>query len=285
MTLDTNCLLVGLTIRSWGAEAKDRKVTREVADNHGVASSVGRYTKKLIDCPIIKTIQQIASRARLDHYFLTLPWSQEGTRILPAQLWDTWAEKFHANKLDYDEQVDLFIADYTGLIAEAEVRLNGLFNAADYPPVEEIRHRFSFEKTVSALPNANDFRVQLSRTDVDQIKADIAAQTKTAISDAMSNTVERMKNVVEHMIERLTTQTGGKAAVFRDTLVENVRDLVAIVPKLNVVGNPEMDRMAREMEDKLCRYDADALREDATLRISVADEAAAIYEKLKAMGG
>jgi hypothetical protein len=285
MTLDVTCMLASLHIRSWGAEIKDRKISQDVADQHSTANNVGRYVKKLVAREAIQQIQRIASAARAAYYFNTLPWTNDGARILPASMWMEYTAKMSQYKTAYFDQVDAFVADYPNLVTEAQTRLNGMFKQTDYPDVGEIKNRFDFDFSISTLPNANDFRVQLARADVDQIKADIERRTTTAITDATRDTVKRMADVVEHLAERLTSYSGGRTGAFRDTLVDNVRDLVLIVPKLNITADPEMDRLAQEMDAKLCKYDASALREDVSLRVSVADEASAILAKLKAMGG
>jgi hypothetical protein len=71
-------------------------------------------------------------------------------------------------------------------------------------------------------------------------------------------------------------QGGDRAeGIFRDSLVENVRELVAVLPSLNITGDPTLAAVAARME-ALCRDDADELRDNAAARASVAAEADAI---------
>lgn len=282
--LDQTCMLASLTIRSWTAEAKDRKITREVADQHGTAENAGRYTKKLIAEGAIKAIQSIASAARADHYTMTLPWSNEGARILPAVLWDDYSQKMSAHRLAYKEQVDQFVANYDGLVDEARRRLNGMFNDNDYPNVNEVRYRFGFAVKVTPVPTARDFRVSLAGPDVEQIRADIEAQTREAMTLAQQDVRQRLSDAVSHMAERLGQYDGGKRGSFRDTLVDNVRDLVVLLPKLMIQPDDAFIQLVREADSKLTRYDAEALRKDEAVRSSVQAEAAQIYAKLQRLG-
>ena len=48
MNLSDRALLVQLSISQWTARKFDKKVTNDVANTHGVASSAGRYNKALL---------------------------------------------------------------------------------------------------------------------------------------------------------------------------------------------------------------------------------------------
>jgi hypothetical protein len=84
------------------------------------------------------------------------------------------------------------------------------------------------------------------------------------------------------MSERLRAYNGTKEGSFRDSLVDNVRDLVDLLPRLNVTADPVLDNTAQKMRDMLCAYDAQLLREDTNLRHTVAKSA---DEILSAMAG
>jgi hypothetical protein len=67
--------------------------------------------------------------------------------------------------------------------------------------------------------------------------------------------------------------------VFHDTLVDNVRDLVALLPGLNIMNDQRLADIATRMQG-LCRDDADTLRDNPTARASVAAEADAILREV-----
>jgi hypothetical protein len=53
---------------------------------------------------------------------------------------------------------------------------------------------------------------------------------------------ERLHKAIAHMHERLADPKAG----FHDTLVGNLRELLAVLPALNITKNPELDRIARD---------------------------------------
>ena len=83
--LSTKVMLVDLSISFWTAKKYDRKVSKEVADNHKTTEKVGRYRKNLMmDAPSLEAISKAMGAAHTEHYKRTLPWSDGGVRILTA---------------------------------------------------------------------------------------------------------------------------------------------------------------------------------------------------------
>ncbi|MBX8803295.1 hypothetical protein HBA92_21450 [Ochrobactrum sp. MR28] len=67
--------------------------------------------------------------------------------------------------------------------------------------------------------------------------------------------------------------------VFRDSLVENIRDLITVLPALNITGDPELTAMAEKLKP-LAEHNASTLRDNPTIRRDVADEAAKIFQSV-----
>ena len=76
-------LCVQLNISCWEARRQDKKVNREVAEAHGTPTSVGRYHKDLLpDCEEHQAILKIRNAWRVWHYDQTLPWGNDGSRVI-----------------------------------------------------------------------------------------------------------------------------------------------------------------------------------------------------------
>ena len=96
---------------------------------------------------------------------------------------------------------------------------------------------------------------------------------------------ERVHSAVSRMSRNLNSYgtdpaTGRIVHPFRDSMVENLRALVEVLPKLNVSGDPHLDDMRQRLVQALCPHDAQELRDDAGLRRSVASEADAILDAM-----
>src|SRR6267154_1295463 len=93
--LSERAMLVSLNIRAWAAARTDKKITAEIASTHAVDERrAGRYRKNAIDikAPTFVAVGSAASELRKKHYFYTLPWSQDGARILPAAMFDEYSK-------------------------------------------------------------------------------------------------------------------------------------------------------------------------------------------------
>ena len=82
----------------------------------------------------------------------------------------------------------------------------------------------------------------------------------------------RLYDVTNHMASRLADPE----ARFHGTLVSNVSDLVELLPRLNIVGDPHLASLTEQVRKQLCQHSADLLRNSPTTRLETAASAAAI---------
>jgi hypothetical protein len=156
-----------------------------------------------------------------------------------------------------------------------------MFNEKDYPNNSHIAEKYAFEIQIDPLPDESDFRVTLQAEEVEAICRDIKKRSEIAYEEAMKDLWQRLYKGVEHMAERLKNTD----AVFRNSLVHNLCELCAILPRLNVSNSKELEEMRRKVEERLCHFDPDVLRTDKSKRTEVATDAAAILDAMKGYMG
>src|SRR5258708_20349767 len=96
-SLSSRAMLCSLSISMWSARIHDRAISEEIATLHRASANAGRYNKLLLPKTALEEIQKIAQEARQEHYFMTLPWGDDGYRVLPAAAYMDHAEKLRAN--------------------------------------------------------------------------------------------------------------------------------------------------------------------------------------------
>lgn len=272
-------MLVDLTIKKWSAAKHDKKISAEVADNHGADADSGRYNKRLIAKDALAAIKKIAGEAMDDHYAMTLPWMDAGARMLPSAAYFSYEATMRAHGERFEAAVAQFVTDYPSHRAQARINLNGLFSETDYPHESEIKSRFTFGFNFFPLPSASDFRVNLGALEIDRIRQQIENSTQAAFEDAVKDVYNRIGNVVGHMAGRLrayNVTADGVEHPFRDSMVENVRELAALLPALNVTEDAGIAQVSASIAQELCTYDADTLRASQNAREKTADAADAI---------
>ncbi len=285
--LAEKAMLARLNITSWTARRLDKQVTQEVNDSHGAAGDAGRYNKLLISKEALADIVRLDNEARTYFYTKTLPWHDEGARLLPAAISSEVIARLRQFRLDRESAVDNFAANYDVFKQDAKRRLNGLFKDSDYPPCNEISKRFRFNVGIDPVPDSGDFRVALASEQAEDIRAEIEARATAAIETAQRDCFERVAEYVGRMVDRLRSfkpgENGQRAqGIFRDSLVSNLQELADLLPGLNVTGDARIDSLADLIRGKLCVETPETLRENPAVRESVANEAAAILEHVNA---
>lgn len=281
-SLSSRAMLCSLSISMWSARKHDRDASEEIAARHGAQLDSGRYHKLLLPKKALLEVQQVISEARQEHYFVTLPWDDNGYRVLPAAVYIDHTRKMAGLAKRFESAVATLVAQFATLVEDARIRLGGLFRANDYPTVEELRAKFSFETKVLPLPDAGDFRVALGDEDRDRIKRQITAAVEASLHIAGRELWFRLYEAVKHMSDRLAAYKVTDLGVehpFRDTVVTNLVKLTDVLPKLNITHDPELERMAEQVRSSLL-VDPKELREFESVRSKTADAAAAIAQRM-----
>jgi hypothetical protein len=281
-TLSSRAMLCSVSISQWSASKHDKQASEEIALQHGAQPDAGRYNKLLIPKENLAELQRIAGEARREHYFMTLPWDDNGYRVLPAAVYMEHTEKQRRYGQEFMTAVDLFATQFDRLVLESRARLGGLFRVEDYPTSKEIRDKFSFDVKVMPLPDANDFRVSLGDAEKDRIKRQITASVEASLSIASRDLWQRMYEAVSHMAERLSAYKANEEGVehpFRDSIVTNLVKLVDVMPRLNITGDTELERLTEQVRTSLL-IDPKELRKSDDVRAETAKTAAKIAEQM-----
>lgn len=276
--LKDDAMIVRLSISQWTARKFDKTATAKVAADYSVASTAGRYNKVLIAKEAIQNITQAASAARTFHYINTLPWDDGGGRILPAANFLTYSKEMRKLKEQFEKAIRDFIGNYDAYRTEASKALGKMFDPADYPGTQEIATKFRFGTDIEPVPSSDDFRVALQTSDAAKIKKEIETRITERVAEATRDLYMRLNDVLSKFAEKLAD----KDAVFRDSLVENIVDLVNLLPKLNISNDSKLDNLCKETKKKLCAMEPESLRKDAKVRSTAAKDAQAILDKMSA---
>ena len=274
--LRDEAMIVRLSISQWTARKFDKSVSQKVADDYAVDAEVGNYNKVLIAKEAIQTITQAVSATRSFHYENTLPWDDGGGRILPSKNFLTYSKEMRKLKQRFDEAIKDFMENYEEYREDARLRLNSMFCAADYPGRREIGRKFDFSTDIDPVPSGKDFRVSLQSKDMTRIQKQLEKRVEERVIEATKDLYVRLNEVVQKFADKLSD----KEAIFRDSLVENVVELVNLLPKLNVGNDPELEKVRKETQKRICAFEPDTLRKDEKVRSKAAEDAKAILDKM-----
>jgi hypothetical protein len=288
--LAQKALLIRLNVRTWQGRKLDKTVTQDANEAAGASHDAGRYNKSLVSQTALARIVTAQGATRSYHYSVTHAWNEDGARLLPVVTFNDYRMRMKALKAEFDAAVTDFLSSYQEHIETAKTRLGKMFNAAEYPPASDLAGRFSMTLNILPVPDSADFRADLSEEQASMIRMNIDNQIEDAVSAVTRQCVQRVADAVGHMAARLNEYKPGTsnekaAGTFKDSLVDNVRDLVASLPSLNLIGDESVTALIADMERALTPNDASTLRNNDSERKAVATEADLIYKRAMALLG
>jgi len=270
-------MLAAVHISIWTATKHDRKVSRDVADRNGAREQAGRYNKQLLmGAGKLEELRTLAGQIRQHFYKITLPWSDEGFRLLPSHFYFDLTTRMREFEAQFSAGIDQFLEVYPDYIREARAELGGLFREEDYPSANKLSEKFSVKLEILPVPAGDDFRVQLSAEEQERVAREIDANVRQSLTKGTEDLWRRLREVVKHMVDRLNEPESR----FHATLVTNIFDLVSLLPQLNVNQDPDLERFAAQIRDRLCNYTAQDLKKHDLLRVTTAAEAAGIVAEI-----
>jgi hypothetical protein len=284
MDVSARALLVNTTVRVWTGEKRDRAITREICDMKGAEDNAVRANKSLLG-EHIRGVQAAERAVRQAVNERTLPWMDDGTRILKGAVFMAFTEAVSEPIRQFDEAVDAFIGTYPEIKHEARHRLGSAYADSDFPPETRLKERFGVKLTYLPVPSTADFRVNLSDDEIAAVRRNAEEALRGTVNDAVRTLLDRLQEPVGRMATRLRLfrrTSGGKVQhPFRDSLVENVRAIVRLAPALNLMDDPRIAALCADIERNLAIHDPEQLRNSDILRESVADEADAILKRMQ----
>ena len=288
ISIGSSAMLVELSISSWTARKLDKKVSAEVDVAKNTKVSAVNVNKNLMaGTGVLDKIIKYAASARAWHNAQTLPWSDNGSRLLPMSNFMNYKEQLTVMEGNFNALVDKFVDSYPELISAAAFQLGDLFDRTEYPDVNSLKNRFKFSYSFFPVPNAGDFRVDIN----EEAKAEIIANCNQAHQDRLENAMKdawgRLHDCLNRMSDRLTVDVvaddEGKPShefrVFRDTLMENAVEMVDMLKHLNITKNPDMEQARQALKSAISNYDIDDLRSSMTARNAVKTQVDAILSK------
>jgi hypothetical protein len=210
------------------------------------------------------------------HYKQTLPWADEGWRLLSNANFMTYTDAMRAEKAKFTAAVDEFISRYPTLKAEAPAKLGKLYRASDYPNVATVRARFDWSIEFKPVPSRGDVRCELPAEALEMVEASIVARVERATREAMVDAWKRLHEAVMR-IKNASAPDG----VVRENLIAHAKETVELLGRLNVSQDQDLDAMRKRVLKELTVIEVEDLRTDDKLRKDTEKRANAI---IKAMG-
>jgi hypothetical protein len=273
--LNEKAMLITLNITHCTTRAGDKDVTEQVLRAHGADDKAGAFSKELISKDHIGAVKKLEGQARNYLREKTLPWLDNGQRILPARLYTEVIQDLGKIKAEWETAVNDFLGQYDQVKRLARARLGRLYKDDDFPSVVDMEKKFKFDFSFLPMPDAGDFRIADKKV-VEQIKAQAEQQIKETLQHSVNDLFVRINKVLTEVVKIKDPDK-----IFRDSLIGNVQSLVETLPALNLTDDPELNKLAKELGAKIAETTAEDLRKDKKKRAQVAKDAETLLDRVK----
>jgi len=282
MSISASAVLVDLSISVWAGRKLDKKVSQEVDSAKNTKTRAGNYHKQLLaGSKELANIASIGAAARIWHYSRTMPWSDSGTRLLPTSAFMDYKAELAQYMQQFDLAVKDFLDSYAVQVSAAAFTMGDLFDRNEYPDVNDIANKFKFVYTISPVPEAGDFRVDVTSNAMMELASSYRQAYEQRTQAAMADVWNRVFSAAEHLVSRLSVDEDGKKAVFKESTIEGMYELIGLLNHLNVTKDAKLDAMRTQLEQAMLGTTAEDLRKDDYLREKVREGVADILDKFR----
>lgn len=267
MSITARALLVEHNISVWTANKLDKNATNVVISQNCAADKAAQVRKNLMaGSSQRKDIADFAAGCRLWHNTKTLPWANSGARMLPTSMFMDYKQELNDRKAQFDSMVSQFLIDYPQLVQISQNYLGSLFNAKDYPHVEEVAEKFGYRFVFSPVPDSGHFALDVASEELNDLREQYEADFTTRVNDAMKDAWTRLHKTLTGMSEKLTDAPDEKKRRFHDSFITNAQDLCGLLSHLNVNNDPELEKARRGLETALLGTDVDVIKDSEYAR-------------------
>ena len=270
-----NAVLIALSIRMFPNTRQDPQITDEVKIRKALGEGAGKWVKHKLPDESLSPIREYAGQVRKFHYQHTCIW-EDGRRLLSERARQNYDARMDEFATEYWRIVDEFGENYPRWVDQARIMHAGTFEESDYPSWSLCRQMFGFDREYSPIPNPEHFNPDMRRL----YGAGLQALTDRKIEEAVAETWNRLLDPVQKLAERLSS----RSEVFREALVDNIREVTALIPSLNLTGDQRLAEAARAIEEQFSNLDIATLRESKVERRATLEHAQNIVARFGGIG-
>lgn len=273
-------MLVRLAHGRWYGQAADEQVVSDLREKAKATGDVGVFTKRLMERQHLAAINAVVNDARRYHKAMTLPWA-EPFRILSADLFMDYRATMAEYESKFEKAVREFLQKFDDLKKQEEKRLGKLYRDSDYPQHDALKARFYVRVRFEAIPDADDFRVRLGGDDIKAVRDQINAEVSANLHEATVEIWKRLHELVKKLRDTLKDSDAG----VRGALFSNLKDIVAVMPKLNLTGDKKLEALTARVAKELLAEDVGAVKDDDKLRADIGKKADDILSAMESFIG
>ncbi len=278
MNINARAMLCSLSLRAWRGTMMDDALSKVTEKAVKAESGTMKVIKSLMPQHMLDPITHIMNVARQEHYRFTVPGLFRGQHLLCTKAFDDYIYIQRGLKEHYWEAVNNVISIYPDVVEAAPKRLHDAYRESDFPSVEKLKTFFAYDLQFCPIPDLKDWRMEgMVDADTELLKNEIEDDIRLMYRRATRDVFERAKEILTGIATQAKEyeQKFGESRL-RDATIQNLKDMSALVVKMNVTGDKELEKLGYEMLEAFADVDGPLLRSNQSAR----DKIAAAAERL-----
>ena len=265
------------TSKSLTSDQKSRAAESFGADGTAISAA-----KRLIDTKHESYRALTSIKSQINRYWrdTSLPYPESGIRLIRNDS----VEGFNSSLLGFKGQLESAVAEldnhYWDLKDAARIRLGSLFDRQDYPSTLSTEFDVSWDFPSVDAP---DYLRRLSPTIYRRECERVQSQFTKSVELATQMFQDQLAELVEHLVERLSSDESGKQKTFRDSTIQNLSSFFDRFKQLNIGSDEGLSDLIAQAQSVIQGVQPQQLRDNESLRHQIATQMSAVQASLDGM--
>ena len=278
-----SAVLVRLNISVWGASKRNKELEHEVARNKNADPKAMRmYDNLMVGSTGHSDIHKHAADSRLWHTTGTNPFDERGYRLCPTSLFLDYKLQQNQRRDRFWSLVDTFRVKYFSYRETAEQYRGDMFNALDYPSVEEACSKFAWNFTVAPVPESGHICIDLPEQELAEVRASCDAEVDRRVELAMQENEVRLKKelrLISGKCDDVGVDEDDDTRRWHDTFITNPLKLCELLKHTNLTQDPQIEEARSTLEELMRGKNKDMFKDSPHLRAEAKSKVDSIIDK------
>lgn len=268
-------LLADLTISSWSGSVADQKTTDEILDKKNARRDRGRFVKRLL--MNVTPLKIITNKMYHEYRMKSTAW-EDGRRLLPVEFFNS-ITKLHRDCSDeLEKALEEFGKNYPEYKEKAKEELGDLYDETEFPSFDDFKRRWKIRLDFFPIPESKHFVVKAEQNLINEMKKSFDEAISNKQTVAVGEIKERVLETVGKIVERISDKHMKFSRQGKEVM-DSVRELVDILPSLNLFDDPNINKMVDDLKATLYEVTDEELKKKGN-RKKILDETKAMLDKM-----
>ena len=283
ISLASSGMIVHVEVNVWSATKQDKAISEEVTSAKNADKDAGRFVKHLLaGDPTHKELLNFRQTVYNWMKRKTYDWAGS-SRYLPLASLQQFKTEYDQLVQTHSELLDKFAEKYPDIIAAMAFKQGDMFNANEYPSVDEIRNRFRMNLYITDVPTG-DFRNAIANEIADDLKQHYQRETNDKIQEIMRDASVRLVDFIKRIANSVREGSEDANGKMRrpkiyETTLQQAKEHCNLLKDFNLTNDPKLEEMRVDLLKTIENVTAEDIRESDATRAHVRSEVDKIMSK------